>query len=117
MSMIKYELTPFHKGCVFRVIKMDSYQVCKEREPRVFVASNGVEVKSRHAPMLLSEGSGEVCLWGDSKSERHRKDYTTFHSNEERDNFMERVHVALKEWSENGGFPDIYPEGTFVYEV
>ena len=100
-----YRLIPLEGACVFQVLEMDEWQRSGRSDPELdFVASNGVRVLSAEQPELERGGDTLVYLRGENKGQDFEPDCATFTDNLERDEYIAKVHAALREWHEAGGF-------------
>ena len=100
-----YRLIPLEGACVFQVLEMDEWQRSGESDPEFkFVASNGARVLSARHLELERGGCTRVFLRGENKDQDFEPACATFADNLERDEYIEKVHAALREWHEAGGF-------------
>lgn len=110
-----YRLIPLERACVFQVLEMDEWQRsgALDHEFR-FVASNRVRVLSSNQPELERGGDAWVYLRGENKDQDFEPACATFADNLERDEYIAKVHAALREWHEAGGFENHrrYSHGT-----
>lgn len=114
MSLIAYRLQPLSKACEFEILSMDEKQIYRGGGSVYFYyyfkASNGVVVKSSDYPYISEDGL-TVSLRGNVPAKDFRIAMNHFPSDKSRDEFIERVNEALKEWAEGGGFGET-PEKT-----
>lgn len=108
MQIIKYRLVPFELGCAFQVLEMDEMQRPNLND-RHYAAdgSSMLHVKAGVHPEITPSS---VYVRGDEKNSDCKITTMSFTTNEERNAYMKRVHEALREWAERGGFDEAIEE-------
>lgn len=106
MSLIAFRLTPLDRACEFKILGMKEGQINRSWEGHYsFKASNGVMVKSADSPDIIITPEA-MCLYlrGLNRDLDSHIVKETFDDNYQRDEFIEKVKSALKEWADKGGF-------------
>lgn len=109
-TLLKYRLVPFEKALAFQVIEMDEAQRATNGHFSTFRTSS-FAVHSDTNTQLLTES---VCLRGRLRSDDSKISTLTFNSNQERDEYAQKVHQSLKEWQQNNGFLGVKPNKSIV---
>jgi hypothetical protein len=101
--VIKFKLVKFEKAVAFQVLE----QVPEAGEFGEFAAANGMSVSVRHAPEL---GDSGVFLRGEYVEEDLMIATRYFDTNEERDEYYQKVVDVLRFWARHVSKPK--PEAT-----
>ena len=114
MSKLKYRLSVLPNDGIytvsFRVLEMDERfrHVDGRNDSCHFTASNGLSIQSYGAPQL-QVSTGSVFLRGYNKNLDDCRSYSDFPSKRQAEEYVAKVHAALREWAEKWpGFDPVF---------
>lgn len=96
---IHIKFAKFDKALAMQVLYMDErFRTTYGQGPIRYNSVNRLDIRSRCFPCMYPSC---IDLWGSDKRDDLRVSIREFDSNEERDKYLKRALIALKDWAEN----------------